>query len=244
MQTEFLWRAEMACRAAWPAEVETDLGGWCARRSGGSIRRVNSLNQRPHSPPIDERLLDLAETHYAGFGQPSVVRLVSFGECSAEPLARRGYEINGGTTTLHAIIGPTTTAALPGVMVADHPTTAWLNARNRIAKSDAELFRAMLDRIAAPRLFAGAAADGDITSVAYGALVDGLLVVESVATDPAHRGRGLARKAVGSLIAWAVSQGVSEAVLQVVTDNVPARALYKSLGFDTELFTYFYMRQP
>ena len=102
----------------------------------------------------------------------------------------------------------------------------------------------MLDLINEPTLFVGACVDGAIRSVGYGVIVDGLLVIESVATADAHRGRGYARRVVASLMNWAAGQGVDEAVLQVVTDNAPARALYRSLGFDTELFDYFYMRQP
>lgn len=244
MDPDFLWRAEMACRAAWPAQQETKLCGWLARRSGGSIRRVNSLNRLPDSPELDDRLIDQVEAHYAGFGQPAMVRVMSFAGAYTTALSKRGYRHEGATTTLHCAIDSTRRASEQGVSVWPDPNQDWLAARNRIAASDPAIFRSMLDLIVGPKLFSGVELDGAIQSVAYGGVVDGLLVIEAVATDEAHRGRGLARKSVQSLLTWAVTQGVSEAVLQVVSNNQPARALYRSLGFTRELFDYFYMRQP
>jgi len=244
MDLDLLWRAEMACRAAWPAEKESDICGWVARRSGGSIRRVNSLNQLPDSPVLDDRLIDQVEEHYAGFGQPAMVRVMSFAGASTAALSKRGYRQEGATTTLHAEIDSTRRASEQGVTVWPEPNEDWLAARNRIAASDPAMLRLMLDLIQGPKLLSGVAVDGTIQSVAYGVVVDGLLVIEAVATDTAHRGRGLARKSVQSLLNWAGSRGAAAAVLQVVADNEPARALYRSLGFANELFDYFYMRQP
>ena len=245
MGSEFLWRAEMAFRAAWPAEQESELGGWAARRSGGSIRRVNSLNQMPGCQTLDGTLLDRTDAHYARFGQPAIVRLMSFVDAASEPaLARRGYEINGRTTALHAPRLRSWQEPEEGIIVSGRPEAIWLDARSRVSDRDPVLFRSMLDLIKQPTLFAGACIDGAIQSVGYGVIVDGLLVIESVATDPAHRGRGLARQVVGSLMHWAAAKGADDVVLQVVTDNTPARALYRSLGFETELFDYFYMRPP
>ena len=244
MDTDFLWRAELACRAAWPAKQETPLGGWLARHSGGSIRRVNSLNQLPGSAPLDDRLIDQAEAHYARFNQPAMVRLISFAAGSTDALFRRGYRQEGDTTTLRARLDRFRHKPEPDVAISDRPTPAWLAARDRIAASDSSIFRSMLGRIEGPALFSAAEADGSLQSVCYGAIVNRLLVVESVATAETHRGKGLARKAVGALMGWAASQGIADAVLQVVTDNAPARALYRTLGFGTELFDYVYMRQP
>lgn len=249
MDREFLWRAEMACRAAWPAEDETEICGWIARRSGGTIRRVNSLNPLPGSSALDDAIIDQAEAHYGRFGQPSIVRFLSIaGDAGQEVLTRRGYQVNGRTTTLHARIAASAQSRRIGpgqsIVVSDRPGRAWLAARSRITGSDRLIFERMLDRLERPALYAGAQIDGCIQSVAYGAVVGELLVVESVATAEAHRGKGYARKVVQALMDWAAEKGVSEAVLQVVADNAPARALYRALGFKTELFDYFYMRQP
>lgn len=245
MNEDFLWRSEMACRAAWPAETEVGLGGWSARRSGGTIRRVNSLNPLPGAIELDDEIIDRTETFYASYGQPALIRLLSFaGAASGDRLSHRGYRFEGGTTTLCADLRNRVPVAGSGTTLWDFPDPEWLVARDRIAVSDPAIFANMLGLIQAPKQFTGAVVDGEIRSIAYAVIVDGLLVLESVATEENWQGRGLARQAVGSLLHWAAAQGAGQAVLQVVTDNTPARALYHSLGFTTELFDYVYMRKP
>jgi ribosomal protein S18 acetylase RimI-like enzyme len=245
MDKDFLWCSEMACRAAWPAETDFCLAGWSARRSGGNIRRVNSLNPLPGFTGLDDAAIERAEAFYKGFGQPALVRLMSFaGAASGDRLARRGYRREGATTTLCADLGNPIPVAGSRARLWEQPDSAWLAARNRIAVSDPAIFATMLQLIERPKRFAGVEVDGEIRSLAYGVIVDRMLVVESVATEEVYRGRGFARQAVGSLLHWAAAQAADRAVLQVVTDNAPARALYRSLGFGSVLFDYFYMRQP
>jgi len=100
----------------------------------------------------------------------------------------------------------------------------------------------MLARISVPACFARSVEKGNGLSLAYGAIVDGILVIESVVTDPAHRGKGLAGKVVGSLMTWAAGKGATLSCLQVEAENAPARRLYKKLGYETELYRYQYWR--
>jgi ribosomal protein S18 acetylase RimI-like enzyme len=55
--------------------------------------------------------------------------------------------------------------------------------------------------------------------------------VEKVAVDPAFQGRGLGRRLMTELIAAARAAGVEVLTLDLRGDNVPAAALYESLGF-------------
>jgi ribosomal protein S18 acetylase RimI-like enzyme len=98
----------------------------------------------------------------------------------------------------------------------------------------------MIATIIIPKAFASLRIDGRIVAKAYGAIHDGLLVLESVATDPDYRQSGYSRKVVSALMSWAKNQGAPPACLQVISDNTPARALYASVGFDRELYHYHY----
>jgi GNAT superfamily N-acetyltransferase len=53
---------------------------------------------------------------------------------------------------------------------------------------------------------------------------------------------GHAARIIGALSAWAQAQGAARAYLQVVADNVPARALYAGLGF-ADAYAYHYRRR-
>ena len=105
------------------------------------------------------------------------------------------------------------------------------------------LFEDMIPRIEHPKAFVSARAGGQVASIAYGVVVGGLLVVESVATAPAMRNQGLARQALLRLVEWAVEQGAQSGVLQVLAANAPAHALYRRLGFVRHLFDYRYWRR-
>jgi GNAT superfamily N-acetyltransferase len=63
----------------------------------------------------------------------------------------------------------------------------------------------------------------------------------NVASD--HRRRGLGRTLSNRLLAWGAESGALRAYLQVVSDNQPARALYRSLGFKPA-YRYWYRRAP
>ena len=66
-----------------------------------------------------------------------------------------------------------------------------------------------------------------------------------IVTDPMQRRRGLSRRLIAALLAWAqIRQGADAASLQVDTGNAPALALYAGLGFDMRLFGYTYWRAP
>lgn len=57
-------------------------------------------------------------------------------------------------------------------------------------------------------------------------------IIGNVAVLPDFRRRGIARQLVQAAVDLALSQGARQIVLDVVVGNVPARALYESLGFE------------
>ncbi|PLP61274.1 N-acetyltransferase [Mesorhizobium loti] len=243
IQPNTVWHVEEACRQAWPAAVEQVADGWLLRRSGGGIRRTNSANPLAGERCCDAALIDRIETFYRGFHQVPVFRLTDFTrEISAE-LDRRGYTMQVSTLTLLALLASRPALDAEGAMVTTEPNEAWLDLRDRLAK-DPLIFRDMVASIGLPKAFASSRAGGRTASIAYGVLCHGMLVVESVATHPDHRGRGLARRTVGALMNWARDAGADKACLQVVADNHPALAVYRRLGFNTELYSYHYRFAP
>jgi ribosomal-protein-alanine N-acetyltransferase len=81
-------------------------------------------------------------------------------------------------------------------------------------------------------------------AVAYLARIEGVAValglfrpvadeaeVLTLATDPAHRGRGLAAAVLATAIQQLAAEGVRTMALEVAADNRSARALYARAGF-------------
>jgi ribosomal protein S18 acetylase RimI-like enzyme len=60
----------------------------------------------------------------------------------------------------------------------------------------------------------------------------GRVEISAVCTDAEQRGQGLARRLVGAVVTAIRHEG-AEPFLQVATGNVPALALYESMGFET-----------
>jgi ribosomal protein S18 acetylase RimI-like enzyme len=95
--------------------------------------------------------------------------------------------------------------------------------------------------VALPVAFAAARnGEGQIVSVAYGAVHDRLVSLQWVATDPALRRKGFSRATLSSLLCWAKAKGATGACLQVVAANTPAVNLYEAMGFNQELYRYHY----
>lgn len=244
--TELAWRVEAACMNAWPAPRQLLLDGWLLRAAGGGIRRTNSVNPLRSCRGNPRAVLSTAEAVYAALGQPAIFRVPSLVGGMDAVLAAAGYTAEGHTLTLFADLGPAQPSQQGAAVLTADSGEAWLSARARLGGVDPQeqrRFATMLESILLPKAFAAVSDDGEIAALAYAVVCDCLAVIEAVITDPAKRRRGFARQVVGRLLDWARESGAEGACLQVVADNAPALALYRSLGFGRELYRYHYRRK-
>ncbi|MEQ9146254.1 MAG: GNAT family N-acetyltransferase [Parvibaculaceae bacterium] len=246
MDDALFWKAETACRAAWPAAHERLLDGWIVRQAGGTTRRTNSAN--PTAAAVSVAAVRPAiERLFEERGQDPLFRVPGFLPAFEEELAEAGFVAEGETCTLLASLEERPDYRASGVTLERSVSPEWLAAKRRLSPMEPEqarIYSAMVDGLTLPRAFASLDRDGGIAAVAYGVVADDLLVIESVVTDPAHRGEGLGRACVGRLLGWALDEGVERACLQVEAENAPARALYRRLGFTRDLYRYRYWRKP
>ncbi|WP_407665759.1 ribosomal protein S18-alanine N-acetyltransferase [Mycolicibacillus parakoreensis] len=113
----------------------------------------------------------------------------------------------------------------------------------RCAQLEAQLFggddpwpaAAFVRELAAPHTRYAAARVGDtlvgyagISRLGRGAPYE--YEIHTIGVDPAHRGRGIGRRLLDELLGFA---GDDVVFLEVRTDNEPAIALYRSVGFQT-----------
>jgi RimJ/RimL family protein N-acetyltransferase len=61
-----------------------------------------------------------------------------------------------------------------------------------------------------------------------------VLMVRGLAVDPAHRGRGIARRLVDAAVAEARARGARRLTLRVLGPNAAARRVYEACGFVVE----------
>jgi len=249
-----LRRVEEASLNSWPAPRQVLLDGWVLRFAGGYTRRANSatpLDPGDDGPAALSAKIAACEALYAAQGLPALVRVRSFDGALAAALDARGYTAEGLSPVLWMPLGPATGSghAAEDVELSEmQPGPGWLDAQARLSGPDVAARGRILDAVAVRCAFAGARVEGPgspLASVAFGAVHGGVVCLHLVATDPAFRRRGLSRRVVSALLAWARNRaGARDASLQVAAENTGALALYAELGFRTELFQYQYRRQP
>jgi ribosomal protein S18 acetylase RimI-like enzyme len=240
-------RVEEVCLNAWPAPQEIHYDGWLIRLADGKTRRTNSVNiLRDGRLPLDEKIA-YCERVYRRHGLDTHFRILSLGSRELDAvLAARGYDAQDETSTLYMDFAVRPVAAAAGAVevTEDAPTPEWLAARAQISgqtQSETLKVERILQHLALPAVFAAMRDEnGVVRSVAKGALHDGIVCLNLVATDPAFRRRGYSQDCVAAVLAWGQRMGARGACLQVVSANGGAIGLYEKLGFAHELYRYHY----
>jgi len=242
--------AEEACINAWPALQEIHYDGWLIRLGEGGTRRTNSVNViGPSARALDEKIAH-CEAIYAAHQKPSYFRIRSNAPRDLEDaLDARGYRAEADTLTIFMDYAatPPPVDAMPEVELLASPTQEWLDAHTTLSNLPAEegaVLNKMAKKIAVPAAFGAVrGASGEIASLAYSAVHDGLATLNWVVTGPQYRRQGLSRTVLAVLLQWSQTHGAKGCCLQVLSDNHSAIALYESFGFDTELYRYHYRRR-
>jgi GNAT superfamily N-acetyltransferase len=244
-------RVEEACLNGWPALREVVFDGWLIRLAGGYTRRTNSVNLLSAGTlPLDYKI-HYCETVYAAQGQPTIFCIPTHADPAlSRALDHRGYGPPEDESCVlfmeFAEVSPEPTGDV--VLEEGFPGEAWLRTLARLheqSETTQGLHRRILESLSVPAVFAAVRGNGGrLGALAYGAVHDGLVCVNSVVTDPAFRRQGLGRKAVSAVLEWAQERcGATGACLAVVADNAPAKALYRDLGFSREVYRYHYRRR-
>ena len=228
--------------SAPPAQLLYD--GWLLRLSPGKAKRARSVNAvYPSSLPL-ERKIDYCERLYAEAGLPMLFRMTPFSQPAdlEAALARRGY------TTLE----PTAVEAAP---LAEAPADGgaramelgpWIDAvaqlrGSPLAHRDAHLAR--LERMPLAKRAVAIEEAGRVVATGLTVIEDGIAGLFDIVTREDARRRGHARRVVATLLHMAHGLGARAAYLQVESNNMAARTLYRDFGF-TESYEYRYRVRP
>ncbi|MDJ1157471.1 GNAT family N-acetyltransferase [Chelatococcus sp. SYSU_G07232] len=226
---------------AWPALQTVLADGWVMRFSEGYTKRANSACAfLPHPKPIAEMAQEI-EASYARHGQPAIMRITPLAHPDdAEWLAERGFRSIDETLILTAPL--TDQGGDRRIVVDARPSEAWLvgfAAGNRYGPSVRPTLEKMLAAIRPQAGYATLIEAGEARAYGLAVVERGMVGLFDILVESAHRGRGLGRALVSSLMAWGREQGAAEAYLQVMATNAPAIALYRSLGF-ADAYRYAY----
>lgn len=229
--------------AGWRPLQRLDVDGFSLLRSRGVTKRAHSIValDPPTAPDALTAALERVESLVTMVGEQTVHRIIEgvSPEGLDDLLAARGDQSVGASEILEL--------PLSGVLPRPHPSAViatgaldedWFEAAWRLAPREGENSRqTMHDILAGTPAVQVRLPVPEIPDAAVGraALVETgketVGVLNMIAVDPTQRRRGLGRALSGTLLALAAVQGASRVLLEVESDNTPARTLYRDLGF-------------
>jgi GNAT superfamily N-acetyltransferase len=223
------------------------VDGWMVRLCPGKAKRARCVNALANGRlPFDEKL-DVVRAAYREAGLPLIVRITPFShppDLDAR-LAAVGFSTLDDTRVMvrTSPLSALPEVALPGgVQLQALEPEAFAELVGGLRGSPAVQQRAHAERLRlSPVPYRGFALQRDGETLACGqfAREGGMVGLYDVFTAPAHRGQGHAHALCASLLREARQQGAELAYLQVESDNAPARAVYRRLGF-ADAYPYHY----
>jgi GNAT superfamily N-acetyltransferase len=187
--------------------------GWLLRSSAtATARRANSVLAFPGIGPYGEREVAAVRAHYAALGKAPVAAVLGESDERAYLTGLGWVPESHDADTLYQVASVASARrALRGVDVSEVVVT--------------------LDGGVASAALPGA--DQGLAAQGFAAYADDWVGFRGIEVAPDHRRQGHARTIMAALLGWAAELGATTAYLQVLGHNVPALALYESMGFRT-----------
>ena len=228
--------------SAPPAQLLYD--GWLLRLSPGKAKRARSVNAvYPSTIPL-ERKIAYCEALYQEADLPMLFRITPFSQparLEAE-LEVRGY------TCLEPTAVESTPLDTPPPSGEARPMELgpWIDAVAELrgspgAHRDAHLAR--LERMPLRKCAVAMEEEGRVAATGLTVIEDGVAGLFDIVTREDARRRGHARRVVSTLLHLAHGFGARHAYLQVESNNMAARTLYRDFGF-IERYQYWYRAHP
>jgi len=240
---------EAACLSAWPAIALVHDGRWIWRFAQGYSKRSNAFQSLDPADDGDAeaRIAALSTLSRRHDIEPCfrVTPLAGPGVIAA--LDGLGWTAFEESRVLAMPLAPAMPAPAGDIRTFNPGDPRWYRAEAALAGIDArsvETLRTLLSLIAVDsKGFVAHGRDGTPAAASLGVAVGDIGVYLNVVTDRARRRQGFGRAVVQAAMSWTQERGARLAVVQVVSDNAPAIALYESLGF-VEQYRYHYRRPP
>ncbi|MDO8122779.1 MAG: GNAT family N-acetyltransferase [Candidatus Hermodarchaeota archaeon] len=235
----------MASRA-WPAQHTQEYGGWLLRAAGGVTRRANSvLPLHDSAAETLEVALEYVQRFYQSHKLPVRFQMTK----ASHPtdldsfLESKGLVIDMPTKMLTSPLDRMTLEEPEiAIVVFGSPWDDWNSAFGTLTGFDQSTLAIrsdIINRIPSKKACAAAIMDQKVIGIGLGVLDGDWLGLFALVTHENFRRQHVATSITQSLVSWGLSQGASQAYLQVQEDNVPAQKLYYALGFE-DTYSYWY----
>ena len=234
---------------AWPSRQMQVYDGWILRFSYFYTHRTNCVEQIGISTlPLDEKI-DYCEDIYRYWHTPCIFKISPVGNPDIDVLLeRRGYRIEHATTVMTRALDSGSSfepcGAVPArLVVSDRVDDQWISGlfalKGNISPLHREIVPQMYAAIPKEEIAVSAFLDGRFIGSGLGILDRDTVGVYAIHVHDSCRRMGIAAAIVRTILSEARKQGAGHAYLQVVSDNSPAKNLYRKLGF-TDSYRYYF----
>lgn len=234
---------EEAALNAWPAIHQTFFDGWVLRFSMGYTKRANSVNPL-YTTTLDlKEKVEICEDIYARQGLPPIFRITPLAADELDSVLEGcGYRKINLTHVMILDLSRQNLTEPIDLELRDLPLEQWMGVYSAVSGSvigkqpgHAEILGGILN----PHLMAALEKSGQWIACGLGVLERDLFGLFDIVTHANNRNQGFGTRLIKGMLGWAKSQGGAVSYLQVMDENIPARRLYRRLGFK-DVYSYWY----
>lgn len=239
-------KVEEATLAGWPSLATVVDGSWILRFAIGQTGRANSVTvlDPDDGGDVKVRMATAAALYQARQLLPLYRVTPLTPQTIIDQCDQFGYRRFNETRVLwhDGLTSKDTAGSEARIDIKSEVSDEWLDAVAAFsdftsAKRDG--LAAKLPLIAVPAAFIIARLDNQPIATVMAVAYDGRMGILDLAVAPEFRRRGLARQIIDAAVGWGIDNFARPIWLQVVADNQPAEALYKSMGF-RQIYSYHY----
>lgn len=230
---------------AWPSHQIQFYDGWILRFSYFYTHRTNSVEQiGPSNLPWEEKIT-YCENIYSRWGTPCIFKITPLMEPTFDKILKeRGY-ITAHVTEVKTMSLENREIEPPRipVQIGREITPQWLDALFRLKGTANTIHRRVVPTMyaAIPKetIVASITVNGQVGAIGLGILDRDHIGLYAIHVDPAYRQQGFGRAICQSILNEGIRLGALGSYLQVVPDNISAKNLYTSLGYQ-DCYTYWF----
>ncbi len=233
---------------AWPSHQMQVYDGWILRFSYFYTHRTNCVEQLGFSIlPLEEKI-PVCEEIYRWWKSPCIFKISPIGDPAVDGLlAERGYGIEHETNVMTGALRKMdlkTGSPVPGLLMEDRVTQRWIDGlfalKETTDPTHLRIVPSMYAAIPKDEIAVSVRdAEGRICATGLGILDRDCVGVYAIHVREDCRKKGYATAICRSILSEAAERGAENAYLQVVSDNDPAKHLYRKLGF-TDSYRYWF----
>ena len=230
---------------AWPSHQMEVYDGWILRFSYFYTHRTNCAEPIGYSILPMEEKVKYCEDIYRRWGTPCIFKISPITDPGLDNyLEGRGYHIEHSVDVMTAQISDCRLESpFFDLTVGNKVSTRWISGlfalKHTVDPVHRQIVPSMYAAIPKDEIAVSFEYEGEIAATGLGILDRDYIGIYAIHVWEDLRRKGLARAIVTTLLTEGKKRGANYAYLQAVSDNAPAKNLYRSIGFDTSYRCWF-----